>query len=270
MYAYGDLRVETEIPTESGQPRRAEPVVYHFSPLYHFAGFVYLVPVVLAFVLLRENRSLQAAKILLPAGLLWLLWRVLVVMAPSGVGGGSANMCVVSLLCGFVTVWLLGDRIGSRHRLATFLMAGVVLLGCMMLMQVEVELFGNLRSVYLFGLQSTLVLLGGFAFAGYVCRRRFSTVRFSVVMIPGLALSVFLVQGIYLLGMALQSGISVQLYFLMFYSIFLGLQTVAYGLFTVPFLVLFFTNQFWRQRFAAVMGMGIRKIPVVECRKSNL
>ncbi len=237
--------------------------MYHFNAFYHFAGFVYLVPVVLAFVLLRENRTLQAAKILLPALLLWLVWRVLVAMMRPG-GIGSADMCVVSLLCGFVTVWLLGERIGSRHRLATFLMAGVVLLGCMMLMQVEVESFGNLRSVYLFGLQSTLVLLGGFALAGYVCRRRFDAIRFSVMMIPGLAVSTFLVQGIYFLWMAIQSGIGRQIYFLMFYLIFLGIQAVAYWLFTLPFLVLLFTNRFWRQRFAAVMGMGIRKLPVVE------
>ncbi len=230
-------------------------MVYYFSPLYHVAGLIYLVPVALAFMLLRENKTAAAYWILLPAVLLWLALRGL-----SALMGDAAmmNMFMLALLSGFVTVLLLGERIGHRHRLVTFLLAGLILMGCIMLAQAGIGGLSGFGPFVMLSLLSAAILLCGFSAAGFLCRRRCGGVKFSMLMILGLLVSTLVFFGVYILFTALRYGMGREwLFFFFVVPIYAGL----YWLFVQPFVVLFFVNDFWRRRFAAVMGFGARELP---------
>ena len=253
------MKIVTAIPTDNGEPVRAEPVYYHFSPLYHAAGLIYLVPIALAYGLLRENKKGAALLILLPMLLVWGIWRgFAAVMGIPDEAMSLLGSIVIALATGFTTVWLLGERIGNRHRFMTFLLAAAVMLGCFALMLAEIETPMYRIQAGVFGAFSVLILLGGFVFAGALCRNRFGPVRFAVRMALGLLICVTLILGVYLTILIFQHDMWGQTIFLFFMIL---MYAGVYWIITLPFLVLFFVNGFWRQRFAAVMGMGAKELP---------
>jgi hypothetical protein len=246
------------IPVPEGRPLKADPVYFHFSPFYHIAGCIYLLPVVIAF-LLRENRTRAALLILLPMLLVWGAWRGFA--AAVGIPDEAMTLfsaIVISLLCGFGTVWLLAERIGNRHRFTAFLLAGVTMLLCMALMAAEIQTPRYRMQLALLAVMCVLILLGGFVFAGVLSRKKFGPVRFSVWLGLGLLLTSFLVLGSV-------TAVQVYRYFELRLLWIIGVQiliiTLVFFLLMLPFLVLFFVNGFWRQRFAAIMKMPTPNSP---------
>lgn len=253
------MKIVTETHPAGGEAAAAAPVYYHFSPVYHAAGLIYLAPVALAFGLLKENKKGSALLILLPLLLVWGVWRGFI--AAVNIPEESMTLfsaIVISLLCGFVTVWLFGERIGNRHRFAAFLLAGVTMLLCMALMAAEVETPQYRMQLALIAAISVLILLGGFVFAGVLCRKKFGPVRFSAWLGAGFLLASFLILG---------SVVAVQVYryfelrHLWIIVVQILIFAVVFFLITLPFLVLFFVNDFWRRRFAAIMKMPTPDFP---------
>jgi hypothetical protein len=248
------LKIVTETHPAEGESVVAAPVYYHFSPLYHAAGLIYLVPIALALGLLKENKKGSALLILLPLLLVWGIWRGFA--SAMGIPDEAVSLpsaIVISLLTGFTAVWLLGERIGNRHRCVTFLLAVAVMLGCCALMLVEFETPMYRIQAGIVGAISVLILLGGFVFAGVLCRNHFGPVRFVLWMALGLLVCVILILGLYLMILIFQYDMWGQIIFLFFMIL---IYAGVFWIIVLPFLVLFFVNDFWRRRFAAVMGMG--------------
>jgi hypothetical protein len=248
------LKIVTETHPAEGESVVAAPVFYHFSPLYHAAGLIYLTPIALAFGLLKENKKGSALLILLPLVLVWGIWRGFA--AAMGIPDESMSLLsaiVIALLTGFTAVWLLGERIGHRHRFITFLLAAVVMLLCNALMLVEIETPRYRLQIALFEAVSLLVLLGGFVFGGVLCRKRFGAVRFVLGTGCGILLTTLLVLGV-IVAAQMYNHFSLDMLLMVLVQILIF--ALAYNVVVLPFLVLFFVNDFWRRRFAAVMGMG--------------
>ena len=111
-------------------PTDGKAVTCHFSPLYRVQGIIPWLLLPLAFVVLKENRSPQAAWILVPVTLLGLIY--LAAMQLLQMDSGSVvqlDVMFTILVVGFSMVWLLAERIGNRNRFVTCLLAALVYFG---------------------------------------------------------------------------------------------------------------------------------------------
>jgi hypothetical protein len=252
MYAWGTFRIETEVPRGEGEPIRAEPTTYYFNPLYHASGFAYFVPVAAAFLFLKENRRPRAFLILAPMLLVMGMWR--------GFAGlmyypeemvSLLNSVVMALLAGFCVVWLLGERIGHRHRLVTALLAGGIMLGCCALMLVD---SAYVFQIVFFGVVSAAVIQSGFIVGAFLSRRRFGPVRFLLGFGVGILSATFVLFFVYYtILMFPYSFFSADLFWMLL--VVMLVYAAIYWVGVLPFLILFFVSDFWRQRFAAVTGL---------------
>lgn len=266
MYAYGTFRIETEVPTGEGEPIRVEPTTYYFNPLYHASGFVYFVPVAAAFLFLKENRRPKAFLILAPMLLVMGMWRGFSgVMHFPEEAVSMLNSVVMALLAGLSVVWLLGERIGHRHRLATTFLAGGIMLGCCALMLVEIFSSDYVFQIAFFGVISAAVILSGFLVGGFLSRKRFGPVRFLLWFGVGILSATFVLFFVYYAILTF-SYFSADLFWML-----LGVMltyAAIYWVGVLPFLVLFFVNDFWRQRFTAVMGLGTVAVSETEAHEA--
>ncbi|NLH99165.1 MAG: SoxR reducing system RseC family protein, partial [Chthonomonadales bacterium] len=126
----GELRIVVSSDLGEFGPTDGKPVSYHFSPLYHAQGFIPWLLVSLAFVVLKENRALQAAWILAPIVLLAAGYWAFMAIAKATTGDrAQMNTFFTITVLGFSMIWLLADRIGHRSRLIAFLSAAVIYFG---------------------------------------------------------------------------------------------------------------------------------------------
>lgn len=237
---------------------KAEAVTYHFSRMYHVAGLVYGVPILLAFMALRENKTPAAFLILLPMLLVWGGWKAFSALMQMSGESVLMGTVVISILTGFTTVWLLGERVGNRHRAATFFGAAGILLASCALMLVEIGTPAYRLQIGLVVAFYLLILLVGFVIAGFLSRKQFGPVRFSLWLALGVLLATSCVFGILL---TIQMFMYFSVYLLWIYVIVVSFSTAVLWGGMLPFLVLFFVNDFWRHRFSAVMGLGGKTLP---------
>lgn len=253
MYAWGTFRIETEVPRGEGEPIRAEPTTYYFNPLYHASGFAYFVPVAAAFLFLKENRRPRAFLILAPMLLVMGMWRGFAgVMHFPEEAVSLLNSVVMALLAGFCVVWLLGERIGHRHRLVTALLAGGIMLGCCALMLVDISSLEYVQIVF-FGVVSAAVIQSGFIVGAFLSRRRFGPVRFLLGFGAGILSAIFVLFFVYYTILIPYSLFSADLFWMLL--VVMLVYAAIYWVGVLPFLILFFVSDFWRQRFAAVTGL---------------
>ena len=233
-----------------------EPVLYHFSPLYHAQGFIPWLLLPLAFVALRENRTVQAAWILAPIVLLGATyWTIMMILKPTSGSAVQTNMFFAIMVVGFSMIWLSAERIGSRNRLVTFLLAALIYFGILGVNLLTGEFGRDVIPVAAVAAMSIPSILLAFAIASRASSRSFRKARF-------LALT-----GVSLLGSHL---IILLLAMLLFYPgrpIRDQMTEVAFASFVMslvfllglaPFLVLLWANRFWRRRFESVLGFPIR------------
>ena len=90
-------------------------------------------------------------------------------------------------------------------------------------------------------------------FGGVLCRKRFGAVRFVLGTGCGILLTTLLVLGV-IVAAQMYNHFSLDMLLMVLVQILIF--ALAYNVVVLPFLVLFFVNDFWRRRFAAVMGMG--------------
>jgi len=209
----------------------------------------------LAFVLLRENRDVQALWILLPVVLFRLLW---VGFAALSHMPSATSLLFVSLIncmmIGLALNWLFAHRIGHRNRFATWLLALLVFILISVLTLVNVG-FGieAIQISILIGF-TIGILMVSFALAGWICRKKFGPVRFSIWM----AVWILFTTTAFIMSFAIiqtmmtsESLTTVLLDILMISLVYAGIVIVG----LLPFEILLFANSFWRKRFDSIFRL---------------
>jgi len=164
-----------------------------------------------------------------------------------------------SFVAGIAALWLLGNRIGNRSRLATFLLAvlimaimcafGIVSLG-------EFKLSSDLAGISMvFAVAAATVLLA-FVLAGWACRKSYSAIRFMLwlaVWIGAVCLLTMVIVAVIsvivgaIMGNAPPLGFLLSMaYMIPFISLIIAGFIYAILL---PYMILAFNSDLFRQRF---------------------
>jgi hypothetical protein len=248
----GELRIVVSADLGEFGPTDGKPILYRFSPLYHVQGLIPWLLLPLAFVALKENRTLQAAWILAPLALLGAVY--LAVMNLWDWGSGTTvqfNVLFTILIVGFSILWLLAERIGNRNRLVAFLLAAAIwfsFLGVNLLSRG----FHDAEFTVVFGGVSILSVLLAFGIATRFSTRRFRKTRFVAWAGFGLLGSLLAVASTLVFLFYSSRPIVDQLTEVSVASLIFGL---VYLVCLSPFLVLLWANRFWRRRFECITGI---------------
>lgn len=178
----GELQIVVSADLGELGPTDGKPVSYHFSPLYHALGFIPWLLVSLAFVVLKENRALQAAWILAPIALLAAGYWAFMAIAKATTGDrAQMNTFFTITVLGFSMIWLLADRIGKRGRFVAFLSAAAICFGFLGAGLLTGGFGQDMMTVAILASLSILPILLAFAAASRLSSKSFGKARFLVV-----------------------------------------------------------------------------------------
>ena len=248
------MRIVTSCDIGELGPKEGAAITYYWNPIYNVIGLLPWLLLVLAYVLFKENRCVQALWILLPLVLFKLLWWGFVTMM--GIPSEASVMFISMIDClliGFVLNWLLAERIGNRNRFVTWLLALLLFVLVLGTTMVNFGLGTESLAVSIFIGLTVGILLLSFVLAGFMCRKKFGPVRFSIWM----AVWVFIMTNVFFTVVALIQVVLSPVSFLMMFLQILMVALIYAGVLIVgllPFEILWFKNTFWRKRFEAVFG----------------
>jgi hypothetical protein len=213
----------------------------------------------LALVLVKANRTGRAWLILIPVLIVMLVWSLFkkAVPIPSS-QMGPFDQLIVSLAIGISIVFLLGHKIGNRHRLATFLLAMLIMV---LVCTAGLVSFGGLTSQNgaIFAIMSLImaaVMLLAFVMSGFKCRKQYGPVRFmlwlAIWTIGCMIVAMFLYCAIAMIAM----GMPVPLLEILMQLTLVGLMVggILYAV-VLPFMILVFKSGFFRERFFACLRL---------------
>jgi len=212
----------------------------------------------LAFVVLKENRTLQAAWILAPIALLAMVYSAVMHIVPMDSGGAvQLNVMFTIMVLGFSMVWLLAERIGNRNRFVTFLLATLIYFGFLAVNLLSAGFGKNIVAIAALAAVSIPAILFAFLIASPHCTKPFNTARFILYIGVALFAVLLVIFSIitFLFYPAPDRPIKGVINELLIAS-FLG--SLIYYAVLLPFLILLLANSFWRKRFEAVLGIQTR------------
>ncbi len=251
----GDLRIVVSADLGEFGPTDGKPILYHFSPLYHVQGFIPWLLLPLAFIVLKENRTAQAVWILAPvAGLGVVYWAATMVIKPTSGSMVQTNTLFTAMTVGFSLVWLLGERIGNRNPFVAFLLAALVSFGFL-----GVNLFSrgfgkDVTAISVLAATMILPMLLALGVAAFLSSKRFRKVRFAVWTGVCLFGSQWIIVSTVTLLFNSNRPIAGQIAEVSFASLVISLLCCVCLL---PFLILLWTNRFWRRRFECVTRIRV-------------
>lgn len=250
MYAFGDLKIVAGCDIGSLGPKEGQPILYSWSPLYAVLGVVFWVPLVLAYVLFKENRRPAALWILLPAAGFYAAFSVVAALTnmPSDIRGLFISI-INTIAVSFCLVWLLAGRIGGRHRFVAAILALLIFAGMAGLALINVGDSNYIAALTIFTGITFGVYTIALTIATMLSRKRMTGLRFSLWAIPGCLIGTAIPFSVILIIEMMQNRDAGMVWQFL-------LQTLAGAAFfyavLLPFLILFFVNGFWRQRFEAI------------------
>ncbi len=233
-------------------PVDGEPIDYYWNPLNHCSGLLPWLLLGAAFIFCKENRRTSALWMLLPlivSGLAWSGFTQILGMPSSTTA--LINPVIYSLLIALALIWLLGERIGRRHRLATWFLGLLIFATLAGLLLLNIGLGDDAIQIMIFYGIMVAVLLLSLVIAGLWGRKKPGPVRF----IFKLSTCILLTLVTLVLGMvSLHSGISLRSIALQVLLSALACAGVMIAL-LLPLELLLMIHPFWRERFEAVMGI---------------
>ena len=251
----GKLQIVVSADIGEFGPTDGKPVTYHFSLLYHAQCIIPWLIFLLVFVSLNENRTAQAAWILAPIALLAIVYSTVMSILPMDSGGTvQLNVMFTIMVLGFSMVWLLAERIGSRNRLVTFLLANLIYFGFLGVNLLSGGFGKDIINISYLAAISIMAVIFAFIAAALIPQKPFNTARFIIYIgaaLFGVLLIIFSII-MFVFYPAPDRSFNSRIVELLMASFFSSLIYFA-GL--LPFLVLLFSNPFWRKRFDAVMGI---------------
>ena len=211
--------------------------------------------VLLAFVALKENRTRQAAWILVSIALLGMIYSAMMNILQMTSGSAvQLNIMFSMMVLGFSMIWLLAERIGNRNRFVTFLFAALIYFGFLGVNLLSVGFGEDIISITLLAVISIPAILFAFIIAALTCSRPFNTARFIITLGVALFSVLLIIFSMIMFVFSPMPDIPLknQIIELLMVSFF---SSLIYYTGLLPFLILLFSNSFWRKRFEAVMGI---------------
>jgi hypothetical protein len=211
------------------------------------AAFLVWVLLVLAFILLKENRNLNALWIVAPIIIVFLFWELLELLWPGQLYGVDKAVAINHII-GLSIVFLLGERLTKFKWPALFVTS--------LLIMIATGFIGLLakNSVYFEGVDASTItnICGGAIFilvavtlAARSCQKKFSKTRFLLFILMWLTV-VQLVSSV-LITIALW-GIDIFVQYYVWIFMMIMAQILLNYLITLPFWILAFTNTLYNQR----------------------
>jgi hypothetical protein len=209
----------------------------------------------LAFVALKENRTPQAAWILAPIALLATVYSAVMNILQMDSGGTvQLNVMFTIMVLGFSMVWLLAERIGNRNRFVTFLLATLIYFGFLGVNLLSGGFGKDMIAIASLAAISIPAIIFAFIIAALNSTKPFDTVRFIIYIGAALFCVLLIIFSIIMFTfypsqhMPVKTQIT-EVLIATFYS------SLIYYAGLLPFLILLFSNPFWRKRFEAVLGI---------------
>ncbi len=254
MTTFGELRIVASQDIGELGPKEGKAVAYNWKWYYNILPLSLFFTLILLLVFVRANRTPRAWLIFVPLLIVNLLWSIFLKV----LGTGSVQTSVFSVLfhsytVGIASLWLLGHKIANRRRFITFLLTLVIMAvtGLIGIVSYGMTDFSDegLAILMCLGVLAFTMLLG-FVLAGWMCRNRYSNLRFmlwlalwcEVVCLTSMLVFYSIMQAIYRFSISLS-----EILFEVFPAgLIFGL--CAYVI-VLPYMILAFRSSFYRQRF---------------------
>jgi len=265
---YGPLTIVGIQDIGTAGPREGEPVAYYWPVYIHMVRLI--IPLALVALLFRRPNRARGAWWVLPLALIPLVTGLWIADAGDAIGlfdfVGVLIETVTLPFFALAFLWLMADKLGNLPRLRTLTLAvgTLVLAGIIGLLGVSAFGFDAILNVKAFIYAVfVVVFLVAMSLAAFVCRKRYTPVRFLLWLflilvvgtaVTGTALSMLLML---MAGFLMGGGFSL-LYLapmLMSQMTMSALAGLVLFLFVLPFLVLAFWCPFYRRRFYAILRL---------------
>lgn len=238
-------------------PSESQPVFFHWRWYYHVPTWPLWTLILLLLVVPKPNRNRQAWLILLPLGLVLLVWRMPFTLlgAPASITE-TFGFFVVTGTMAWSAVWLLGQWLSTRYRIFTFLLLAAVMLAFGLFSYAcqfeDTRQWARLSFYYVLWV---LIPLLAMMLSGYHCRRIYSSRRFLLrllVWIGVFPLGLLLVFAAIALAMGGGPPLAVLVPISMMWLLLAGILYLV----NLPFLILAFNSPFYRERFERVFRVA--------------
>jgi len=182
-------------------------------------------------------------------------------MLPMDSGGAvQLNVMFTIMVLGFSMIWLLAERIGNRKRFVTFLLATLIYFGFLGVNLLSAGFGKSIIAIVSLAAISIPAIIFAFIIAALTSPKLFNTARFVIYLGAALFSSLLIIFSaiVFIFYPPQNVPVDTRITEVLTASFFSSLIYYA-GL--LPFLILLFSNAFWRKRFEAVLGIQT-KIPV--------
>jgi hypothetical protein len=234
------------------------PVIYNFNSIYHSQAFIPWLIFLLAFVALKENRTIQAAWILAPIVFLAILYSaVMCILRMDTASIVQLNHMFKVIIVGFAIIWLFAERIAKRNRLITFMLANLIYLGYLAINLIGSGFGKDIVNISCLAAISIPAIICAFAFAAIKSTKPFKITRFLIYYVIFLFVALLILfclstlilmqvfpfhEGAFKIGNWIAEILTA--------SFFAGL---IYFVCLVPFIILLSSKPFWRKRFETIV-----------------
>ena len=244
-------------------------MVYDWKFYYNLPAMGLWVVLVLAIVLVKDNRNIRALAVLIPLAVVYLGWMVLGLLLGMDSSAKSLfDQVAASLAIGLAVLWLLGHKIGKRNRFISFLLAFIIMA---VVAAVGMLSYGGLNisqeaivGAILFGVLM-LAMLVGIVMAGVCCRKRYGPWRFMLWLglwtVAGGLVLVLVYFVVIMLIFRIGGGLDMEMLIRMLPQMLIAgvvVGAISYGL-VIPYMVLAFRSKLYRERFYGCLRLrGMR------------
>jgi hypothetical protein len=246
-------------------PKQGAPAVYDWAAAN---AMPQLLPwlAILGLLLLKPNRCASAWWILAPLGCTAAIAsppQSVLALLPASQFEIFLEL-IGALGFGLAAAWLLSSYLGGKHRMLAFLgflLALAAFSGLALVSRQGWEGVGlEMMQMGLFLGMSTLVISVAVSLAGLVCLKRYGWLRLSLWLVAALVVVWLLVLGpIFVIEQMMSRGNVPVMALLAVAGVATG---ITFGT-VLPFLVLSFVNQFYRERLKALLHLGDTAAPPV-------
>jgi len=254
LTTFGDLRIVASHDIGELGPKEGKAVIYNWKWYYNILPLSLFFALILLIVFVRANRTPRSWLIFVPLLIVNLLWSIFL----KALGADSVQASVFSILfhsytVGIASLWLLGHKIANRRRFITFLLALVIMAvtGLIGIISYGMTDFSGegFAVLMLLGVLAFTMLLG-FVLSGFMCRNRYSNLRFMLWLALWCVLVCMVVSMAFISIMFVIDGPPTSIFQILLafvpISLIFGLCTYVI---IVPYMILAFRSSFFRQRF---------------------
>lgn len=255
--------------------QQGEGTIYNWMWYYSAPGLVLWLALILAFVVPRANHSLRILWILVPlviVNLLWLAFKKVTGMTSSS--ESQFDTIFHSLAVGITVLWLAAKYLDRFAGLGRFLISFGILMvvTCLGILSYSAE-FSNEMGIFLaLFIFMALTMLVTMTLSQILCKGMYRPVRFMLWMALWTALTSWIAMVGFVVAVSTITWKPWPSFHEGIWIVVLGGLIFAAYIYVLnfPFMILGFTNPFFRERFLAGLHLKLMPIPTQPQSDSNL